>query len=233
LSCDHPSYLSVQQRNAGGSCDGGDTSGFPRFRGQPHGRPVRRVHGTDSRDTSGFDSTQTTQRRRKQPRSSKMSARREATVTRRELLRMAGIAGGAAMIGACTATQTQPTPAQSAPTAAPATAAPAVTQAAQTGKDFKVGYSCASWTIPWMVYYRALFEEQVKQYPNWLTPAPATLSGSSTKFVAPAPRVETRRLVHQACSKQAPRRPSVRLDALGVPAWSLQCQASVGGRLTG
>lgn len=101
-----------------------------------------------------------------------MSARMQAALTRRELLRMAGIAGGAAMIGACTATQTQPTPAQSAPTAAPATSAPATTapaapEPAQAAKKFKVGYSCVSWTIPWMVYYRALFEEQVKAYPEY------------------------------------------------------------------
>jgi ABC-type sugar transport system substrate-binding protein len=101
-----------------------------------------------------------------------MSERKQVTVTRRELLRMAGIAGGAAMIGACTATQTQPTPAQSAPTAAPATSAPATTapaatQPAQAAKNFKVGYSCISWTIPWQVYYKQMFEDEMKKYPNY------------------------------------------------------------------
>jgi ABC-type sugar transport system substrate-binding protein len=101
-----------------------------------------------------------------------MSARMQATLTRRELLRMAGIAGGAAMIGACTATQTQPTPAQSAPTAAPATSAPATTapaapEPAQSAKKFKVGYTCISWTIPWQVYYKQMFDDIMKKYPNY------------------------------------------------------------------
>ena len=29
------------------------------------------------------------------------------------------------------------------------------------GKTFKIGYSCISWTIPWMVFYKELFEEEI------------------------------------------------------------------------
>ncbi len=36
-----------------------------------------------------------------------------------------------------------------------------------TTKKFRVGYSCISWTIPWMVYYKKLFEEEMKKYPNY------------------------------------------------------------------
>jgi ribose transport system substrate-binding protein len=34
-------------------------------------------------------------------------------------------------------------------------------------KKYKVGYSCISWTIPWMVYYKQLFEQEMKKYPNY------------------------------------------------------------------
>lgn len=39
--------------------------------------------------------------------------------------------------------------------------------AAAAPKKFKVGYSCISWTIPWMVYYKQLFEQEIKKYPNY------------------------------------------------------------------
>jgi ABC-type sugar transport system substrate-binding protein len=39
--------------------------------------------------------------------------------------------------------------------------------AAEPGKKFKVGYSCISWTIPWMVYYKELFEKEITKYPNY------------------------------------------------------------------
>jgi hypothetical protein len=34
-------------------------------------------------------------------------------------------------------------------------------------KKYKVGYSRISWTIPWMVYYRQLFEQEMRKYPNY------------------------------------------------------------------
>ena len=34
-------------------------------------------------------------------------------------------------------------------------------------KKYKIGYSCISWTIPWMVYYKQLFEQEMKKYPNY------------------------------------------------------------------
>jgi len=35
------------------------------------------------------------------------------------------------------------------------------------GKTFKIGYSCISWTIPWMVFYKELFEEEIAKYPQY------------------------------------------------------------------
>ena len=43
----------------------------------------------------------------------------------------------------------------------------AAEETAMPEETFKVGYSCISWTIPWMVYYKELFEEEIKKYPNY------------------------------------------------------------------
>jgi len=51
-----------------------------------------------------------------------------------------------------------------------------------------------------------------------MLPSPRLLSGSSAKFLAAPPRVETRRLVHEACSNRLAYRPPVRPSALRVPA---------------
>ena len=34
-------------------------------------------------------------------------------------------------------------------------------------ETFKIGYSCASWSIPWMVFYKDLFEAEMANYPNY------------------------------------------------------------------
>jgi len=98
-----------------------------------------------------------------------VSAKSQATVTRRDLLRWATVAGSVAVASACApAAKPSPAPTATSAAAAPAEAtAPAEAKPAQTEKKFKVGYSCISWTIPWMVYYRLLFEEGVKKYPNY------------------------------------------------------------------
>lgn len=38
---------------------------------------------------------------------------------------------------------------------------------ATPAKTYKIGYSCVSWTIPWMVYYKQLFETEIAKYPNY------------------------------------------------------------------
>jgi ribose transport system substrate-binding protein len=34
-------------------------------------------------------------------------------------------------------------------------------------ETYKIGYSCISWTIPWMVYYQELFKKEMEKYPNY------------------------------------------------------------------
>jgi ribose transport system substrate-binding protein len=43
----------------------------------------------------------------------------------------------------------------------------AAEEQAMPEKSFKIGYSCISWTIPWMVYYKELFEAEMQKYPNY------------------------------------------------------------------
>ena len=83
----------------------------------------------------------------------------EMKVSRRKFLRMMGMGAGAAALAACAPV--------AAPTTAPAPAAAATTApVASTGKKYKVGYSCCSWTIPWQVVYKGMFETEMKKYPN-------------------------------------------------------------------
>jgi ribose transport system substrate-binding protein len=35
------------------------------------------------------------------------------------------------------------------------------------GKPITIGYSCISWTIPWMVFYKDLFEKEIAKYPQY------------------------------------------------------------------
>jgi ABC-type sugar transport system substrate-binding protein len=98
-----------------------------------------------------------------------MSAKIEKKYSRRNFIRLMGVTAGVAAIGACApapapTTAAVPTTAPAAPTDVPA--APAAAAPATSGKKFKVGYSCCSWTIPWQVVYKQMFEEEMKKYPN-------------------------------------------------------------------
>lgn len=46
-------------------------------------------------------------------------------------------------------------------------AAESTEMAASPEETFTIGYSCISWTIPWMVYYKDLFETEIAKYPNY------------------------------------------------------------------
>jgi ribose transport system substrate-binding protein len=41
------------------------------------------------------------------------------------------------------------------------------TDAEASTETFKIGYSCVSWSIPWMVFYKDLFEAEMANYPNY------------------------------------------------------------------
>jgi ribose transport system substrate-binding protein len=37
---------------------------------------------------------------------------------------------------------------------------------AETKKKYTIGYTCIGWTIPWMVYYKQVWQQEAKNYPN-------------------------------------------------------------------
>jgi ABC-type sugar transport system substrate-binding protein len=88
-----------------------------------------------------------------------MSKNNEVEYSRRKFLRTIGIGAGAAALAACAPVAA---PTKAAVAAAAATTAPV----ASTGKKYTVGYSCCSWTIPWQVVYKGMFETEMKKYPN-------------------------------------------------------------------